>query len=196
MQVPDLCCGCHNVFIQGERVSSNNKPTCRHSHSHLNFESNSPVFQIHTGSIRLSNTSMVTVSPTGQHEIQVTCLGCNERFLVYASRRGAFCQKEDHNQSRRSLSFSSEGFVGSIYSEIVPFSLKQLFERKTDSFSYEEYDTDLQTFDHDALVSNNLEQDEDSDYELMFSNVSEQVIGNYTGVGRFVTDSNYLVFAD
>ncbi|OHT07549.1 hypothetical protein TRFO_05183 [Tritrichomonas foetus] len=193
MQVPDLCCSCHNVCIRGDRVSSNNRPTHRHSHSHLNFESYSPVFQIHTGSIRLSNTSMVTVSPTGAREIEVTCLGCQTKFLVYASRKGAFCQKEDALPNKRSRSFSTEGSLGSIYSDMVPSSLRQLFDRKDDSFELELPDEEL---DASIVLSSNLEQDEDSDYELMFSNVSDRFVGCYASVGKFVTDATYLNFAD
>ncbi|OHS92755.1 hypothetical protein TRFO_12308 [Tritrichomonas foetus] len=207
MLAPDVCCDCKNICVTGERSHRPLSHHIQHSRCHIDNENNSanPVYRIHGSSIKMFNILQVSIRPLNTREVEATCLECGKSIIVYASGKGAFCQFVDDNNDKvrkKSRSFSSEGSIESIGSDLLPKSLQQLFCREIDQFDFSSLDY--------GLVDNEIEplprksetirlsdiEEEDDDFDLMFSNSIEPFVGSFCDSGRFTIDANYLNLAD
>lgn len=201
-----VCCSCHNICIYGQSLNHTLAPHhCELSHF-LDFNDTcNEIQKIKNGSIRLSNCSSVAVTPGGTNptcQMEVRCLECNTTFHVYLYSKGfnksneIFCQKQNSAKDRsKKRSYSAEGSMGSIYAESLPSSMRLLFERQaidmdTFGFSLEnEFDaeTDTDYVGSDFQITNDIE---DQDYDIMFSNDSDDVVDGYSDLGRYMKDAS------
>ena len=203
-----VCCSCHNICIYGESLNHSLVPHHFEISHFLDFSDTcNEIQKIKNGSIRLSNCSSVAVTPGGTNptcQLEIRCLECNTTFHVYNLSKGfnksneIFCQKQDPAKERtRKRSYSAEGSMGSIYAESLPSSMRLLFERQTtdmDTFGFSsenEFDPDSDTVyvGSDFQISND---DEDQDYDIMFSNTSEGVVEGYSDLGRYMLESSSI----
>ena len=159
--------------------------------------------KIKNGSIRLSNCSSVAVTPGGTNpscQIEVKCLECNTTFHVCLLHKGynksneIFCQKQTLKRDRfKKRSYSAEGSMGSIYAESLPSSMRLLFERQStdsDTFGFTldnelGADSESEFIGSDFQISN---EDEDQDYDIMFSTTSEKIVEGFSDLGRYMLD--------
>ena len=178
-------CECGNITVTGSAVSS---CPCRCARVFM-FDSEEPVLRIHTAAIHIETLCVTDVAVLNSRHIDVGCRRCGQRLIVYASKKGAFCQFQVGKNMIGTGSLPSDVFVDSSIVVPIPKSILPLFRER-------EMDTLL--FENPRNFSENDGEFgcEDEDYDLMFSNRDEPFVGSYTEVGLFATDNNYLVFAD
>jgi hypothetical protein len=126
-----------------------------------------PTLQIHRQAIAITDFSAAQVQGRTSHDADVHCHRCGWRLAVHASRRGAFCQFLPPQPPMGGLPACPARPVMP-----VPRPIRRLFR-------------DFDTAADDA-----------QDFELMFAGTRDPIVGSYSGLGRFVVDSEYLTFAD
>lgn len=130
--------------------------------------------QLRTGSIHVQRLNSVSCCEAGQQTFEIQCRKCGKSISVQFQRGLAFGALTP-NQRRRSL--HDAHFFGS-WSEYPP-NLAQLIReddaRDEDAFTL---DQPMATAPSDSMFVGN-EEEESSDYELMFSNRGQVLVGSF-----------------
>jgi hypothetical protein len=166
-------CACGNISVFG---SPSNGPVSCQVHFHLTGPL--PIFQVHRGAISVAILSKIEVRSSNHHRLDVNCLACGSRLLVYASRRGAFCQFSVPLSRPLSGSLSTDAFLAPVQAS-VPASIRPLFRHR-----------DIQ-----AAVAQAKEFDA-TDYEVMFARSTNAIVGSYSMIGQFVAEPNWFVLPE
>lgn len=213
-----VCCSCHNICVYGETANhSELNNHCEILHFLDLNETSNEVQKIKNGSIKLSNCSSIAVTPGGTNascHIQLRCLECNTTFHIcllnkeYNRPNKFFCQKQKTcNSSRhKKRSYSAEGSMSSIYAKSIPSSMRLLFERQaidfdTLGFSIDNEIEDIPEKNYATSDLHILYDDEDQDFDIMFSNTSDRLNihpEGYSDLGKYMFDNNqfgYLIDA-
>lgn len=190
-------CACQNVCVCGDIVDSVQGSNCKKHFSKV--DPLNPIFHIHTGSIRIENFGQIDVQVIGHHLVQITCESCGKNLILYASKNGAYCQFQRTFEMAVCGSLPSKRILTSFVPQSIPKSMKPLFTSQNpnvDKFTIEpiytsiENDDFVESHDQDNIVDSNY------DFDLMFSNKNDQLIGSYAEVGEFARDNEFLVFLD
>ena len=191
-------CACQNICVNGTIVESVQSSNCKNHFTKL--DQSNPIFQIHTGSIRIQNFGHIDVQVIGHHLVQVTCESCGKNLILYASKNGAYCQFQRSFENTLCGSLPTKRILTSFVPQSIPKSMKPLFTSQNpnvDKFTIEPIYTSPE---NDDLNESHAEQDNivDSnyDFDLMFSNKNDQLIGSYAEVGEFARDKDFLVFIE
>ena len=179
-------CACGNITVAGA-PATHIKTTG--SHARHSFDLQSPVLQIHKSSISVANFSQLSIETVSNRQVDVTCLECGYQLTVYASRNGAFCQFREPTFSVTCGSLPPDSFFAKASPSVVPRSLRMLFKhRDADLFDFGSDDKS-----RDGSLAPGSQENDSADYDLLFSNASEPLVGSYTEVGQFTTENDYLL---
>lgn len=178
---------CGNISVRGDAVANVMSASC---HSRFRTDDKFPILQIHKGAISIGSFSQLNIEPAGHRHIDVICLECGHRLLLYASKKGAFCQFREPTFSLVYGSLPADNFLAETSGGTIPRAMRPLFRDK-------QFDT-LVCEDGDASKdgTTGASQEADNDYELMFSNSANPFVGSYSESGQFTTGTDYLVFLE
>lgn len=179
----------------------------------------SVIYQIHSKSIHFSNVNQLRFQMVGPREVEVICLECGFLLCVYASKKGAFCKISKYKPCKLTQidSLPSNFLLSAPDLFSLPISLRNLFQKEND---FEDFFPDQsyvsQSVPSDMLVSSQFsmnsdkkfhsggeskyqmgffeEEEENEDYNIMFSCQNEPFVGSYTEFDSFLTGRNFAVF--
>lgn len=157
-----------------------------------------PVHQIHRGAIDLSDVAQIEVRPLGTHQINITCQSCGCRLIIYASKKGAFCQLKQPVLTAVYGSCPSDSFMVSAASGChIPKSMQRLFQGDQIQGLITQNASNL-TDDYNLVLPHKTMggEQEGEDYDVMFGNTDEPIVGSYSEVGLFTKESDYLIYQD
>ena len=183
-------------MVEGTPVASLKGTGC---HGKFHKTDSAPVHQIHKGAIHLNDSEKIEVQPIGSHQIDVTCQSCGCRLVVYASKKGAFCQLGLPIWTAVCGSLPSDSFLmNGSYGNHIPKSMRRLFqEDQIKEFISEKATHYLADDDHFLPPQNSGVIDQDAeDYDMMFANADDPIVGSYSELGQFTKEGDYLIFAD
>ena len=153
---------------------------------------NHSIFEIDDGSIKVNNLARITSKVAEKCIADVECLECGSRLYILIGGETDLCpfctitnQPETNNKMPkvRPRSYS----IGSTGISTLPEKFKKMFFHKMEAVERK----DTEKCDDDSLLY-------DDDFELMFSNQPspDLIVGGFSEIGRFASDSTYLSFAD
>ncbi|KAK8888523.1 hypothetical protein M9Y10_039602 [Tritrichomonas musculus] len=191
-------CACQNICVNGTIVESVQSSNCKNHFTKL--DQSNPIFQIHTGSIRIQNFGHIDVQVIGHHLVQVTCESCGKNLKLYASKNGAYCQFQRSFEMIICGSLPSKRILTSFVSQSIPKSMKPLFTSQNPNIDKFTIEPLYNSIENEEAAETHGEQenpvDSNYDFDLMFSSKNDPLIGSYAEVGEFARDNDFLVFLD
>ena len=181
-------CACGNITVVGA-LATNIKTTLAHARG--SFDPQTPIVQIHKCAISIANFAQVNNNVMSNRQVEFTCLECGYRLLLHASRKGAFCQFREPTFSAVCGSLPPDSFLSQDTKPGgIPRAMRLLFkQRDSDLF-------DIASDELDASGARSSQENDSADYDLMFSNSNEPLVGSYSEVGTFTTENDYLIFME
>jgi hypothetical protein len=171
-----LHCACGNVSVTGTSAVRSHSSSW---HGRFCVDDSSPIVQIHKGGITVERPDDVQIDLLAKHKLDVVCTNCGCKLLLYASRKGAYCQFARPMPMPICGSLPKRIVAVSSSAQSIPVSIRPLF-RPGD----------------EAAFGRVQWQEEPADYDGMFGNGRDPFVGSYSGTGRFTTDDDYMRFVE
>ncbi|EAY10709.1 hypothetical protein TVAG_364330 [Trichomonas vaginalis G3] len=177
-------CNCGNIEVSGNHFTRIWKTGLSETLQQVIGHNPDPLIQIRSSGVLIYNPNSTSMQRVSDTQCIIQCSKCKDSVLVILGRGNAFAQ------FKRKGTAHVDGFSSAIPVQIgtAPNSIPRLL-RNLISFNEIHEDTLAQNNDEDdedaispVPHSTNLLQDDDNDddFDIMFSNTKEAVVGSYT----------------
>jgi hypothetical protein len=163
-------CICGNISVTGTSAQGLNLASF---HDYFQQDPHLPILQIHREAISIANLASIQVSSSNHHQLDVICTQCKSKLAIHASRRGAYCQFSSLATEPIPGTLPTEAV--SVANQVVPASFRSLFKQREVE---------------DAINKAKSNEDDPTDFEMMFGRTNEPFVGSYSEVGKFVTEGD------
>jgi hypothetical protein len=178
-------CRCHNLAVTGAQAVDFRPSAC---HGRFKGNSQAPVIQIHKAALYIERPADIEVNVRSKRTVDIICRSCGCTLLLYASRKGAFCQITEPAPMPVYGSLPNRVLTIAASTSPMPLSVRPLFrQRETDLFQFA---------DQGARSDGRDRTDDPTDEDLMFGNGLEPFVGSYSALGRFATEDDYFVVVE
>lgn len=175
-------CQCQNICVSGSHFQRLYKTGLSETIQQVIAHNSEPLIQIRSNGVTVDRPTDCTITKNNENSCTIQCEGCGYQCNVYIGKGNAFAQlKKNPNFKRSESSLTSSPKMPNM--SVVPRTMRSLIALNE---SIEDYDHRLTEDLDDNMVfapPSPLpmgEQDSDDDFDLMFSNTSEPIVGSYT----------------
>lgn len=186
LEIRPICCSCtcRNVVIHGQALGEGEKPQIlKNDYRQLQIK---PVFVVHPGDIKVVRLDRVVAQAGSATCYDFLCSKCQTGFRIVLGKEFAYVHHLPNNMSRCRRHISNPQ-VARPLSIFYPINLKRFisvtYEAKTSPVTVPDGEHDdyipENTYQLDDESLQNNDDDEQEDYDIMFSCNDESFVGSY-----------------
>lgn len=177
-------CKCENIHVSGTHFQRLYRTGLSETIQQVIAHNSEPLIQIRSNGVTVERPTECTITKNSESYVTLQCERCGYQCNVYIGKGNAFAQLKvvPGYEPPESLQTSSPKMPNM---SVVPRAMRSLIALNEPVEAYdnriaENMDDDDVTFSPSAALTVGGGQDSDDDFNLMFSNTSDPIVGSYT----------------
>ena len=176
-------CLCLNINVSGNHFTMLYKTGLSETLQQVVGHNPEPLIQIRSNGVTVDQPNQISVSKSGENVCTLHCLNCGYQCNVYISKGNAFAQlKKKSPKDEDDESNGLNALQPTPNANSIPKQMRSLIAFND---SLEDYDHKFagNLSDDDLLMAPSTplgEDDDNDDFDIMFSNTTDPIVGSYT----------------
>lgn len=180
---PPICrrCKCGNVVVSGNHFSRIYKTGLSETIQNVVAHNTEPLIQIRSMGIAIDQPDQMAFQKQSDVQCSIYCLKCQDSLIMYLGRGLAFAQFKRFGPKSKPQFSSAFPVQRSPSASSIPRPFRGLIMyNESHEDTYAQNDDDDEGDAISPLPQPELMQEEDDDFDIMFSNTRDPVVGSYT----------------